>query len=101
LLTQNLVAERHVESPKVDQLTCGIDFCLKGRLGLTQHRGGIKSVAPWTGQQVSSLQEDGGPFVITSLAPSSGGRRSSVECGVRLRVRRTATTAEHPGVLMW
>src|SRR5690606_3179838 len=92
---QDLVGVVDVEPPEVDQLAGGVDLGLPCGLGLTQHGRGVQPLAPGTGEQLRSTQEDRGALVEGEVAPGRGGLAGGGDRRAGVGFGAGAQQAEH------
>ena len=76
LLLIELLREREVEAPEVDELRRGIDLRLKHRLRLAEHRRGVECLPPRGRQQLRGPQKHRRPLLPRPARPlTPRGRR--------------------------
>jgi hypothetical protein len=74
-----LLRVAHVEAPEVDELAGRVDFGLKCRLRLPEHRRGIDRVAPGRGEQLCGPQQDGRAILERPGRPLTAGRHGGLD----------------------
>jgi hypothetical protein len=79
--TVELLSVVYVEAEEVSQLSSGIDLSLPSVLALTEHGSGHDVVTVLGGDQIGSLEEDGGSVGEGERLPSRLGSQSSVNGG--------------------